>query len=185
MTTIYKKKHSSKLNSPVVRLGALVLIIGAMVLGVLYQQGQSSEPQADINTAAQVLDENANVTGEWLGIVTEDYNNRIRYEYRLVLEQRGSRVTGTMFIESTNAPSEISAVSSIVGTINGDEISYHETHVSELNNISADHWCFINASLEYENVDGMDTLAGTWHGIETPGVNGCLPTQGRITLMRQ
>lgn len=183
MTTIHTKKNKIKLNDKYLRLFGIVAILGAIVFVGLSRIGQPAP--AELNLDANIDATAVNVTGEWLGIVTEDYNNNIRYEYRLQLVQSGDDVRGTMYVSSTNAPVNIYAVSTIVGEVNGDELTYTEVSVDQLYNISRDHWCKISANVNFEDVDGMETLAGGWNGIETQGVSGCLPTQGRITLMRQ
>lgn len=182
MTTIHTKKNKVKVNGKYLRLFGIIAILGTIVFVGLSRIGQPAT--ADVNLDANVV-EDVNITGEWLGIVTEDYNNNIRYEYRLQLVQSGDDVRGTMYVVSTNAPVEIAAVSTIVGEIDGDALTYREISIDELYNISSDHWCMISADLNFEAVDGMDTLSGGWNGIETAGVSGCLPTEGRITLMRQ
>lgn len=181
MTTIHKPKTKVNVNSRLLRGAGIMAMLAAIVFVGLARIGQT--PDMTLDTAAAV--EDVQLTGEWLGIVTEDYNNHIRYEYRLQLVQSGNAVRGTMYVASTNAPVEISAVSTISGTVDGDVFTYREISVDELYNIPADHWCRITATLELDNSTAMDTLAGGWNGIETPGVSGCLPTQGRITLMRQ
>lgn len=183
MTTIHTKKNKVKIDGKYLRIFGIVAILGAIVFVGLSRIGQPAPVEAVLN--ADIDTSVVDVTGEWLGIVTEDYNNNIRYEYRLQLVQSGNDVRGTMYVTSTNAPVDIYAASTIVGEVNGNDLTYYEVNVDELYNISRDHWCKISADVNFEDVDGMDTLTGGWNGIETEGVSGCLPTEGRITLMRQ
>jgi hypothetical protein len=127
-----------------------------------------------------------NVTGEWLGIVTEDYDSETHYEYRLTVNQNADgSITGYMHVESTNRSEEIVADSMVVGTMSNDDLTFHETRVTYLDGVPASNWCMINVTLDYEMINGLETLTGTWAGIETPGVGSCIGTEGRVLLTRE
>ena len=130
--------------------------------------------------------QNIDVTGEWLGIVTEDYDAQNRYEYRLDFEQNADgTVTGYMQVQSTNRGEEIVATSMVTGNMSNDNLTFHETRVTYLDGISPSYWCMISVSLDYEVVNGQETMTGSWTGIDTPGVGSCAGIQGRVIVTRE
>jgi hypothetical protein len=132
------------------------------------------------------LTENVNVTGEWLGIITEDYDAETRYEYRLTFEQNASgAVTGYMHVQSTNRGEEIIADSMVSGSINADILTFSETRVTYLDGVPASNWCRVSVSLDHEVINGQETMTGSWTGIETPGVGSCAGITGRVILTRE
>ncbi|MDQ7026278.1 MAG: hypothetical protein Q9P01_02170 [Anaerolineae bacterium] len=130
--------------------------------------------------------ENVDVNGEWIGLITEDYDAEIRYEYRLTFNQsEDGSITGNMHIQSTNRSEDIIADSIVSGSISNDDLTFSETRVTYLDGVSPSNWCRISVSLDYEVINGQETLTGDWAGIETPGVGSCAGTEGRVILTRE
>ena len=128
----------------------------------------------------------ADVEGEWLGVITEDYDAETRYEYRLTFDQNDDgTVTGYMHLESTNRAEEIIADSMISGSINSDILTFSETRVTYLDGVPASMWCRISVTLDHEVVSGLETMTGSWVGIDTPGVGSCAGITGRVILTRE
>lgn len=152
---------------------AVVLVGGFMIRGAM--QSPLSEPVQDID-----------ITGEWIGIVTEDYAGEVRYEYRLnFVQAEDGTVNGHMHVQSTNYIETIVADSMVVGSINDDDLIYQETQLTYLSGVPTSSWCRINVTLDHEVINGQETLTGTWVGIETPGVGSCAGIDGRVILTRE
>lgn len=188
----HKPKQQRLLSRRTLRNIGLVFLVGLLALGIVARDhiqswlyGEDTPPTQTV-VIPPANETAVDVAGDWLGVITEDYGLEMRYEFRLSLEQRGDDVSGTMSVTSTNAPrTTIFAVSSITGDVNGDILTLAETNVTSLQGISANYWCKIAIELDHdENSSDDDTMTGTWKGIATDGVEGCLGTQGRVTLMQ-
>lgn len=188
----HKPKQQRRVSRRTLRNIGLVFLVGVLALGIFARDhiqswlyGEETPPtQAVVIPPADETD--VDVAGDWLGVITEDYGLEVRYEFRLSLQQRGDDVTGTMTVTSTNAPrTTIFAVSNVRGDVNGDILTLAETRVTSLEGISANYWCKIAIQLDHdENSSDDDTMTGKWNGIATDGVEGCLGTEGRVTLMQ-
>lgn len=192
---IQHKPGKKGFSSTTLRNIGLMFLVGVLTLGIfardqiqalLYGPPQAAPQAVTVSTYSNAPEADVNVAGNWLGVITEDYGMEVRYEFRLDLRQSGDAISGTMWVTSTNAPYDtIEAQSSIRGTVQGDTVAFHETGVTTLEGISADFWCQLAATLDHEQGDSQrDTLTGSWSGIETQGVDGCVGTHGRVTLMR-
>jgi hypothetical protein len=189
----YKPKKS--FSKSTLKTIGLVFLVGVLALGIfardqiqtlLYGSPDTAPQAVTIQAHTTAPDVDVNIDGNWLGVVTEDYGMEVRYEFRLDLQQRGDDFTGTMWVTSTNSPYDvIRAQSTVRGTVQGDTVTFHETRVTTLQGISSNFWCKLAATLDHEEGDSQrETLTGTWSGIETAGVQGCIGTHGRVTLMR-
>jgi hypothetical protein len=172
----YKRKNDeagiSTRNAVLAVLMAVVLFGGFMARDTL---------QAAFFEHKQSID----VTGEWLGIVTEDYDAQTRYEYRLNFEQNADgTITGYMNVQSTNRGEEIVATSMVSGTMSQDDLTFNETRVTYLEGVPASNWCMISVTLDHEVINGQETMTGSWMGIETPGVGSCVGIEGRVIVTR-
>lgn len=130
--------------------------------------------------------DNVDVSGEWLGLITEDYDADTHYEYRLTFNQsEDGSITGYMHVQSTNRGEDIIADSMISGSIRNDILTFSESRVTYLEGVPASRWCRIEVSLDYEVINGLETMTGDWTGIETPGVGSCAGIDGRVILTRE
>lgn len=182
MITHKKRKNSDRFYFPHLPLFILFILIGAfMTMNV--KVADTNEPVQTIQNS-YALPDDVDVSGEWIGFMTEDYASDVRYDYRLVLEQDGDSITGISYQESTNYSIEIYAESSLLGDVDGDELYFYEASTDVLDNLSLDRWCRIEVRLEYEVVDGQETLIGTWDSAEEERP-GCITIEGRAILTRQ
>jgi hypothetical protein len=174
----YKHKNSEQAGISVGRALLAVLMIAVLVGGFAARDTLRAlffEPKQDMDIA-----------GEWLGIITEDYDAEIRYEYRLVFTQaEDGTLTGQMRVQSTNRTEDILAYSNVAGIVDHDEVAFHETRVTYLDGVSNYNWCMIEVNLDYEVVNGQETMTGSWVGIDTPGVVSCAGIDGRVILTRE
>lgn len=168
-----KKKNSDRALWQ--RIGMRVGLLAVLVAAFFVLQSNSvlaPEPMAQ-------------VSGDWVGVLTEDYDANVRYDFRLRVIQEDHHLAGELNFSSSNSSQRIMARSAVTGTVDGDLVTLREIDLIELHGISATSWCWIEITLDYDDLATQDTLVGTWHGIETPGVERCLPTQGRVVLSRQ
>lgn len=182
MITHKKRKKSDKFYFPFLAILIIFLFIGAFATTSVTVSDDSDVTQAIQSSYA--LPGDVDVSGEWVGMMTEDYNTEVRYDYRLVLEQNGDAITGISYQESTNRNIEIYAESSLLGDVEGDELYFYEASTDVLDNLSLDRWCRIEVRLDYEVVDGQETLIGTWDSAEEERP-GCITIDGRVILTRQ
>ena len=175
----HKRKNSDKWYFPYLNIFLPVIIIGAFMLMSL-KVADDMPLQEDINALPGDVD----VSGEWVGMMTEDYSEEVRYDYRLLLDQSGDAIKGISYQESTNYAIDIYAESSLIGDVEGDDIYFYESSTDVLENLSLDRWCRIEVRLNYEVVDGQETLIGTWDSAEEERP-GCITIDGRVVLTRQ
>lgn len=167
-----KRKVSDRsfVNRAITMIGMMALLAAVVIF---------AQQQGDL-----IADSDSQVAGEWVGILTEDYDSEIRYDLRVDLIQEGNILAGALRFASTNNAITITSHSAITGNVTDDTVTLQEIDMIDLQGISADSWCWIAIELDFEDLAAQDTLVGTWHGIETPGVDRCLPTQGRVMLTR-
>ncbi len=185
MITYEKRKHS---NQAMKNFLTTVLVFLAIATVLVFGSQEIAEEPTVVevaNPVEAVSVETVDFTGSWLGIVTEDYGAMNRYEYRLELTQDGNTVVGTAYDASTNREQEIFASSIIEGTVEGDTLVFEEVQLTELSGIPVWNWCLTRVTLNFEDVDGMDTITGTWEGIPTEGVGNCQGISGRAVLTLQ
>ena len=180
MITYNKRKNSDKWYLSYLNVIIPVIIIGAFALMSL-KVADDMPLQEDSSYA---LPGDVDVSGEWVGMMTEDYSGEIRYDYRLTLDQNGNILSGISYQESTNFDIEIYAESSLSGDVDGNDIYFYETSTDVLDNLSLDHWCRIEVRLNYQVVEGQETLIGTWDSAEEERP-GCITIDGRVVLTRQ
>lgn len=175
-----KRKNSFKPFLPYVNLALVLIFIGAFVA-----YNNLPVQQEDTVQMAQIVPvETVDVSGEWIGTITEDYGSEIRYDYRLTLSQNGSSIRGTGFYDSSNYEIEIYSESALVGSMTGDDLYFYEAQVTVLDGVSLDQWCRIEVRVNYEVVNGLETLVGTWDSAEENRA-GCTTVSGRVMLTRQ
>ena len=179
MITYDKRKNSNRWYLSYLNIIVPVLIISAFALMSL--KVTNDVPLQDNSYA---LPADVDVSGEWLGMMTEDYSEEVRYDYRIVLDQSGNIIKGISYQEATNYDIEIYAESSLSGDVDGDDIYFYEASTDVLDNLSLDHWCRIEVRLNYQVVDGQETLIGTWDSAEEERP-GCITIDGRVVLTRQ
>lgn len=181
---IYKPKNKPKNRFPYVNLLLMVILIGGLVAMALFTTPVTVETPTMDAEPPVVYSEPLNLSGEWVGMMSEDYGVYRRYDFRLEFTQNGDTVRGIMYQEASNIDPEIYAESTFIGTVDGDSIYFYEAHVLTLENVTLDHWCRMEATLEYEEIDGLQTLVGTWDSVEDDRY-GCTTIDGRIILTRE
>lgn len=184
MITHKKRQPDTKPKLPTVVVACLLTIIAIFSFLTLqiYQLNHNQAP-ADADVALAVPDD-VDISGEWVGTMTEDYNNDTRYDYRLVLDHEGDVVTGIGYQESTNRTNEIYAESTLSGDVEGYDVYYYETATNVLEGLSLNRWCRIEVSLNYQVIDGQETLIGTW-SVAPDERALCDGIDGRVVLTRQ
>ena len=170
-----KRKNSDKRAGISFGLAVILLLAGlfaGMNMGHL-------NPVEDANLSP----ENIDLSGEWIGTITEDYGIEARYDFRLELEQRNDTITGMSYLDMAQEP-EIYSESPIAGILEGEVFSFTQTTTTVLENISLDYWCLADMTVSYQLLDGQETLVGTWE-LATHEREDCGDISGRIILTRQ
>ena len=175
-----KRKNSLKPFFPYMNLALVLILIGAFV--VFNQPGTSEAPIVQ-ESLVQVV-ETVDLSGEWVGTMTEDYGAEVRYDYRIVINQSGTSIRGTAFQDSSNFETEIYSESSLIGSMNGTSLYFYEARVDVLDGVTLDRWCRIEVRVDYELVNGLETLVGTWDSAEEER-SGCITVDGRVVLTRE
>ncbi|MEL6308301.1 MAG: hypothetical protein AAFR81_03880 [Chloroflexota bacterium] len=182
---IHKKRKTSHLPKlPYLRLLFLFLIISAFTALTLKVSTSDTELTSDALDSQALVPEDVDVSGEWVGTMTEDYSGETRYDYRLVLTQDGTVVDGIGYQESTNRATETYAESILSGDVTADDLYYYETATNVLEGLSLNRWCRIEVSLNYQVIEGQETLIGTW-GVAPDERELCDGIDGRVLLTRQ
>lgn len=177
-----KRKNSLKPFFPYVNLALVLILIGAFVF--FNNLPNSEAPMVEDNFAQIVPVETVNLSGEWVGTITEDYGSEIRYDYRISINQTNSSIRGIGYQDSSNYDIEIYSESSLVGSVDGTSLYFYEAQVNVLDGVGLDQWCRIEVRLNYEVVNGLETLVGTWDSAEETRT-GCTTVDGRVVLTRQ
>lgn len=169
-----KRKNSD--NRAGISFGlAVLLLLGGLFVGM--NLGDSIQV-----SDANISIDNIDLSGEWIGTITEDYGNESRYDFRLELEQNKDVVTGMSFLDMAQEP-EIYSESPIAGTMEGDVFIFTQVSTTILENVSLDNWCLADMTVSYQLLDGQETLVGTW-GLASHEREGCGDISGRIILTR-
>lgn len=179
----YKPKNKLSKQFPYRYLVLILLLLGGIAAFAIYS-GQNNETattnaEPPVITMANLVD----ISGEWVGTGTEDYGIENRYDLRLTITQDGNTITGKQYMVTSNYEPEIYAISQISGTVNGEDFTYTENKILELDNISPDYWCLASVTLNYEVIGGQETLIGTW-GSGEPDRAECQGITGRVLLTR-
>jgi len=160
-------------------LGA-VLVCAGMIFGL-----RLMPVDADITQEAVIVEETPrDISGEWIGMTTEDYGMYARYDYRIVIEQDGDDITGMLYLTMTNHPVETYTQTIVAGTVTGDTVFYASQEILDIENGSLDYLCLVQTTLTYEEVDGQEMLVGTWEPRADERAE-CDTISGRTTLTRQ
>jgi hypothetical protein len=184
MITYNKRKNSDKWYLPYLNVLILVIIIGTFAAINLKVSDSSDVVSQEADVPVQAIVADVDVSGEWVGMMTEDYSSEVRYDYRVVFDQYNDELGGFTFQESTNYAIEIYAESSLIGNVDGNDIYFYEASTDVLENLSLDRWCRIEVRLNYQVIDGQETLIGTWDSAEEERP-GCTTIDGRVVLTRQ
>ncbi|MGJ3239759.1 MAG: hypothetical protein ACFE0Q_13695 [Anaerolineae bacterium] len=182
MITYKKRKNSDKWYLPYLNILVLVLIMGVFAT-LNVKVSDDVTPVVEDTSVSEALPP-VDISGEWVGTITEDYNTEVRYDYRVIFDQYQSEIVGFSFQESLNYTVDIYAESGIVGEVDGYSVYFYEEATHVLDNISMDNWCRIEVRLNYQVIDGQETLIGTWDSAEEERT-GCITIDGRILLTRQ
>lgn len=182
---VHKKRKSSHLPTlPYFRVFFLLLIISVFTVFTLKVSTSDTPLTADEAESSALIVEDVDLSGEWVGMMTEDYNDDTRYDYRIVLKQDGTVVDGIGYQESTNRATETYAEATLSGDVVGDDLTYYETETNLLEGLSLSRWCRIEVTLNYQVIEGQETLVGTW-GVAPDERAICEGIDGRVLLTRQ
>jgi hypothetical protein len=176
-----KRKNSLKPFFPYVNLALVIILIGAFVAF----SSMPAQEQAPVFEQAQIVQTTTiDVSGEWIGTVTEDYGVENRYDYRVTLTQTGSSLRGTDYQDNSNDSIDVYAEQALIGSVNGTSIYFYEAQITVLEGVGVESWCRIEVRVDYEVVNGLETLIGTWDSAEEDRA-GCTTISGRVMLTRQ
>ena len=89
MITHKKRKNSDKFYFP--HLIAFILFLS---IGTFMTMNINVADTNDDTQDSYALPEDVDVSGEWIGFMTEDYGAEVRYDYRLVLQQSNDSIKG-------------------------------------------------------------------------------------------
>jgi len=176
-----KRKNSDKRAGLSFGLAVLLLLAGlfaGMNLGDL-----NPVQDADIAESALIVADDIDLSGEWIGTITEDYGVEARYDFRLELEQRNDAITGMSFLDMAQEP-EIYSESPVAGTLAGDVFTFSQVSTTVLENTTMDNWCLADMTVSYQLLDGQETLVGSWE-LAHHEREACGDITGRIILTRQ
>lgn len=162
-----KKKHSPR-NRAFVKFINIVLIFAVLGISVLLVSNYIMTTYF------------RSVEGTWTGIITDDYDEFIVYDYIMTFTKEGEAgvFSGTTYAQSFPEFRDIHASSSFVGTMEDDILTLNDVRVHDANT----GWCRTDTTLELElrDVNGVETLTGNWYGEESI----CKGVHGRIHLTR-
>ena len=118
------------------------------------------------------------VDGTWTGIITDDYDDFIVYDYTVTIDMDDddATFTGATFAQAQPEFRQIHAGSSFVGTIDGTVLTFKDVSIHDANT----GWCRIRTTLEWTNHNGVEVLAGKWYGLDAV----CEGLDGRIHLTK-
>lgn len=183
MITHKKRKNSDKWYFPYLNLLVLVIIISSFVAMNLKVTESHMMMSQDTDIAAQTQSQDVNISGEWVGTTTEDYGDEALYDYRVVFEQDGDDLTGMLYL-TRNHEMAIYTETRFEGWVNGDTIFYSSQEILLIENATRDQLCLVDTTVEYEIINGQETLIGTWQGQDNQHP-GCDVITGRTILIRQ
>lgn len=177
-----KRKNSDKRTGLSFGLAVLLLLSG-LFAGMQLNSSQSVEvaeavkpPIADLQ-----ITETVDLSGEWIGTTTQDYDDNERYDYRIVIEQDGTYISGMSYLDMIE--SEVYAEERIEGHISNNIAVYSEVETLILDNTSRDSWCLTESTLTYQILNGQETLVGEWAYVGDD--ENCMGISGRVILTRQ
>jgi hypothetical protein len=160
---------------------ATVLVVAGLIAGMRFASGNDA-PSDD----APILVEEArdiDVSGEWVGTTTQDYNDNLRYEYRVVLEQEGHVITGISYFDMLHER-DVHSEERIEGFVDGNVVFLQEQENLVLVNAELDNWCLTEVTLTYQVVNGQEMLVGDWT-VASWERELCDGIAGRTILTRQ
>jgi len=175
---MFEKRKNSDVRSGISLAVAILLVLGGVFVGLLLNQQSADEP---VVQEAQITD--VDFSGEWVGTYTQDYNDNIHYEYRIVIEQEGDDIKGISYQDMVHER-DVYSEARLEGSADGTELFFTEAETLVLENTTADRWCLAQVSLDYEIVNGQETLVGTWELADFEREE-CGDITGRIILTRQ
>ncbi len=177
-----KRKNSDKRTGLSFGLAVLLLLSG-LFAGMQLSNSHAvpveeavKPPLADLQ-----ITENIDLSGEWIGTTTQDYNDNERYDYRIVIDQDGTYIGGMSYLDMIE--SDIYAEERIEGYLSNNRVVYSEVETLILDNASYDSWCLTETTLTYQILNGQETLVGEW--VYVGEEERCEGISGRVILTRQ
>jgi len=162
---------------------ATVLVIAGIIAGMRFAGSENAstvESDAAIDNSADI---DINIEGEWVGTTTEDYGDEALYDYRVVFEQDGDDLTGTLYLTRSHEVA-IYTETRFEGWVRGDTVFYSSQEIMVIENASHEQLCLVDTTVEYQVIDGQETMIGTWEG-QSDQQPGCDVISGRVVLIRQ
>lgn len=177
-----KRKNSDKRTGLSFGLAVLLLLSG-LFAGMQLSSSQSIEVEEAVKPpiADLQITETVDLSGEWIGTTTQDYDDNERYDYRIVIEQDGTYISGMSYLDMIE--SEVYAEERIEGHISNNIAVYSEVETLVLDNTSRDSWCLTESTLTYQILNGQETLVGEWAYVGDD--ENCMGISGRVILTRQ
>lgn len=177
-----KRKNSDKRTG--LSLGLAILLLLSGLFAGMQLSNSSSEvveeavkpPIADLQ-----ITENVDLSGEWIGTTTQDYNDNERYDYRIVIEQDGTYISGMSYLDMIE--SDVYAEERIEGTISNNIAVYSEVETLILDHTPIENWCLTETTVTYQVLNGQETLVGEWAYVGDR--ESCQGISGRVILTRQ
>ncbi|GAB5494771.1 MAG: hypothetical protein Phog2KO_49860 [Phototrophicaceae bacterium] len=180
---MYEKRKNSDKRSGISFGLAVLLMLGGLFAGMQIN-GSSSDSSDAVEAPVTDLEfiETVDLSGEWIGTTTQDYNDNDRYDYRIVIEQDGTDIEGMSYLDMID--SDVYAEERIEGTINYNTVVYSEVETLVLDSASLDSWCLTETTLTYQILNGQETLVGEWNYVLGERAS-CEGISGRVILTRQ
>jgi hypothetical protein len=183
---MFEKRKNSETRTGLSFGLALLLLLGGIFAGLNLGNFAQSEPEEAMKPPQvdfAIGDLDIDLSGEWIGTITEDYGIESRYDFRLKLDQDGDVVTGMSYLDMADEP-EIYSESPIEGIIQGDQFTFSQVSTTVLENVSMDYWCLADLTVTYQILNGQETLVGTWDLADHERLE-CGDISGRVILTRQ
>ncbi len=180
---MHEKRKNSDKNARISIFLASVLVLAGLFAG-LNLGSRISDTEVATEVAIEEFQlRNVDLSGEWIGTTTQDYDLDSHYDYRIVIEQDGSQIAGMSYLDMIE-DYEIYAEERIEGYIAGEELIYSEVETLLLENATFDQGCLTETTLTYQVVNGLETLVGNWEYVLGEDED-CEGITGRVILTRQ
>ncbi|MEO1287672.1 MAG: hypothetical protein AAFV93_07880 [Chloroflexota bacterium] len=171
----FEKRKNSDSRRGISILLAIALVLAGLFVGLVMTTDNPVE--LDVNPLAGV-----DLSGEWVGTTTQDYDGDQRYDYRVILTQNGNELSGVGILDMTT-DYDVYAEEVLSGYIADGQVIYSEVETLVLDGTTMDRWCHTQTTLSYQVIDGQETLVGTWEYVLDE--QRCEGITGRVILTRQ
>lgn len=161
-----------------------ILLCAGVITGLKFAPVDTNDVDYQAYNIEAEITSNLDINGEWIGTLTEDYGLEARYDYRIIFDQDGDDISATMYLTMTNHEPAIYTETVVSGSVTGSTVFYAADEIRVIENAHRDQLCLAQTTLEFETVDGLDMLVGTWEG-QSGQQQGCDTISGHVILTRQ